>query len=295
MVLPISGAVHSGFQLAHDRYSYLSGLGFALLAGGALAWLIGAAAGGRVSRPVAAGGLAVTALLVAALGIGSWQQSRVWHDSETLWRWSLEADPRCAICANNLAVLFIDTDNPARLGEAERLARQALAVYPTYDSAYTTLGAILARQGKDAEAEAAFRRAMDLAPARVPAQANLGVLYARSGRYTEALPLLRGAFSKAPEHPGLRGHLGLTLRNEGVVLARAGRLPEAEALLAEAVRVTPEDPDAHRNLGLLLWEQGRLDQAGPHLEWAAALRPADPGLQRLLARFRSEPGRPPRP
>jgi len=25
--------VHSGFQLAHDRYSYLSGLGFALLAG----------------------------------------------------------------------------------------------------------------------------------------------------------------------------------------------------------------------------------------------------------------------
>jgi Flp pilus assembly protein TadD len=295
MVLPISGAVHSGFQLAHDRYSYLSGLGFALLAGGALVWLVGAAAGGRVSRPVAAGGLAVTSLLVAALGIGSWQQSRVWHDSETLWRWSLEADPRCAICANNLAVLFIDTDNPARLGEAERLARQALAVYPTYDSAYTTLGAILARQGKDAEAEAAFRRAMELAPARVPAQANLGVLYARSGRYAEALPLLRGAFSKAPEHPGLRGHLGLTLRNEGVVLARAGRLPEAEALLAEAVRVTPEDPDAHRNLGLLLWEQGRLDQAGPHLERAAALRPADPGLQQLLARFRSEPGRPPRP
>ena len=31
MLLPISGVVHAGFQLAHDRYSYLSGLGFALL------------------------------------------------------------------------------------------------------------------------------------------------------------------------------------------------------------------------------------------------------------------------
>src|SRR5260370_13521594 len=34
LILPISGAVHAGFQLAHDRYSYLSGLGFALVAGG---------------------------------------------------------------------------------------------------------------------------------------------------------------------------------------------------------------------------------------------------------------------
>jgi hypothetical protein len=36
MILPVSGAIHAGFQLAHDRYSYLSGLGLAVLAGGAL-------------------------------------------------------------------------------------------------------------------------------------------------------------------------------------------------------------------------------------------------------------------
>src|SRR5262249_27142345 len=40
LVLPVTGAVaHAGAQLAADRYSYLSGLGFALLAGGILAKL----------------------------------------------------------------------------------------------------------------------------------------------------------------------------------------------------------------------------------------------------------------
>ena len=294
MLLPISGVVHAGFQLAHDRYSYLSGLGFALLAGGAVTWILRAAAVRRVSRPVAAGALAAAVVVMVALGIGSWQQARVWRDSETLWRWGLETDPLCAICANNLAVLFINTDNPARLREGEQLARHALAINPAYDSSYNTLGAILAQRHEDREAEAAFRQAMRLAPDRVAASVNLGVLYARSGRNAEALPLLRAAFAKAPEHPGLRTHLALTLRNDGIEQARAGRLPEAEALLREALDLTPDDPEIHRNLGLALWEQGRTDAVGAHLERAAALRPRDPEVERLLANFRADPGRPPR-
>jgi hypothetical protein len=44
MVLPVIGPLHSGNQLAHDRYSYLSGLGFAVVAGAGLAWVLRAAA-----------------------------------------------------------------------------------------------------------------------------------------------------------------------------------------------------------------------------------------------------------
>jgi Flp pilus assembly protein TadD len=294
MLLPTSGVVHAGFQLAHDRYSYLSGLGFALAAGGAVVWMLRAAAAGRVSRSVAAGSLGVVILVVAGLGISSWQQSRIWRDSETLWRWGLEVDARCAVCANNLAVLFIHSDNAAQLREAEELAHRALAINPAYDSAYTTLGAILARRHQDRDAEAAFRRAMELAPDRVLPAVNLGSLYARRGRYGEALPLLRAAFVKAPEHPGLRTDLGLALRNEGIAQARAGRLREAEALLEEATPLIPDDADLHRNLGLALWEQGRSDAAAAHLERAASLRPGDPDAERLLARFRADPARPPK-
>jgi Flp pilus assembly protein TadD len=294
MLLPISGVVHAGFQLAHDRYSYLSGLGFALLAGGAVAWILRATGDRRVSRPVAAGALSVAALGVAALGIGSWQQSRVWLDSETLWRWGAEADPRCAICADNLAALLVDSDNAARLREAEQLARHALVINPTYDSSYNTLGVVLAKRHADQEAEAAFRRAIQLAPDRVAPSVNLGVLYARSGRHAEALALLRAAFARSPEHAGLRTRLALMLRNDGIVQTRAGRLPEAEELFREALHLTPDDPDIHRNLGLALWEQGRTDAAGAHLERATALRPGDAEAERLLAQFRSDPGRPPK-
>ncbi|HSB42182.1 MAG TPA: tetratricopeptide repeat protein [Methylomirabilota bacterium] len=294
MLLPISGVVHAGFQLAHDRYSYLSGLGFALAAGGGVVWILRAGAARRVSRAVAAGALGVVILVVAGLGISSWQQSRIWRDSETLWRWGLEVDARCAVCANNLAVLFIHSDNAAQLREAEELARRALAINPAYDSAYTTLGAILARRHQDRDAEAAFRRAMELAPDRVLPAVNLGSLYARRGRYAEALPLLRAAFVKAPEHPGLRTDLGLALRNEGIAQARADRLREAEELLEEAAPLIPDDPDLHRNLGLALWEQGRSDAAAAHLERAASLRPGDPDAERLLARFRADPARPPK-
>src|SRR4029077_8364673 len=104
MILPISGVVHSGFQLAHDRYSYLSGLGLALLVGGAVGWLLRSPRRPARGRPLRAAACGVAALLIAALGVGTWQQTRIWKDTETLWRWALEAHPRCALRAHDLAV-----------------------------------------------------------------------------------------------------------------------------------------------------------------------------------------------
>jgi len=289
MILPISGVVHSGFQLAHDRYSYLSGLGFALVGGAAAAWLVDAARARRAGRPVvaAAAGGAVIALVV--LGVGAWQQSRIWTDSETLWRWGVEADARCAVCANNLATVLLNRPSrtPADLVEAEGLARRAVAVNPAYDSAYTTLGTILVARDDARDAEQAFREAMRLAPARPAAAANLGALYARARRYEEALPLLRAAWAKQPDTQWIRANLGQALRDRGIVLAGQGRLAEAVELFQEALRVTPEDADVHRNLGLALWQQGRRDEAGPHLERAVALKPDD-DTRGLLAQYRAK-------
>ena len=296
MILPISGVVHSGFQLAHDRYSYLSGLGFALVVGGGVSWLLRADLARRVSRPVLVAACGVATVGIAFLGVGTWQQSRIWRDSETLWRWGLEADGRCAVCANNLAVVLLDRParTPADAAEAERLSRHAVAVNPTYDSAYTTLGTILAARQDDRGAEAAFREAMRLAPERLGAAANLGAIYARNRRYAEAIPLLRAAWVKQPDTPWLQTNLGVALRDQGTVLAKNGRLAEAVALFEEAVTVTPDDAVLHRNLGLALWQQGHLDAAGPHLERAAALKPGDEDTRGLLALFRAH-SNPPAP
>ncbi len=294
-VLPVSGVVHAGFQLAHDRYSYLSGLGFALLSGGAIAWLLRAYRERRLDRPVVAAALASAVLVVAALGVGSWQQAQIWRDPETLWRWALEVDPRCAVCANNLAALLsnMPPKSAAQMAEAEALARRAVALKPTYDSPYNTLGAILAHRHDDRGAEAAFQEAIRLGPDRVGPAANLGALYARDGRHAEALRWLRKAWAMDRGFPGLRSNLGSTLRDHGIVQARASRLDEAIALFREAAGVVPDDADVHRNLGLALWEQGQSAAALPHLERAVALRPNDESTQGLLAQLRANPGHPP--
>src|SRR5204862_5450431 len=101
MVLPVSGAAHAGFQMAADRYSYLSGLGFALLAGGALVLLERAAASGRLRRGLAAALMASAVIVVVVLAAGTWRQSRVWHQSQTPWCWAVRVGPRCAVCPDD--------------------------------------------------------------------------------------------------------------------------------------------------------------------------------------------------
>src|SRR5437016_14491455 len=76
ILLPVLGIFQSGPQIAADRYTYLAGLGWAALAGAGLlaAWR---------RRSFLATGLAVFLLL--GLGTLTWNQVRVWHDTEKLW------------------------------------------------------------------------------------------------------------------------------------------------------------------------------------------------------------------
>src|SRR2546427_1930643 len=88
VLLPGLGIFQSGPQIAADRYTYLAGLGWAILVSAGLlscwrAWRF----------PLT--GLAVCVLL--GLGVLSWNQVRVWHDSETLWTHALAMYPQSSI------------------------------------------------------------------------------------------------------------------------------------------------------------------------------------------------------
>jgi tetratricopeptide (TPR) repeat protein len=255
MLLPISGIVHSGHQLAHDRYSYLSGLGFALLGGAAVAWVMALRERGRI-RPFMTGVLAVSAALgIAGLAAGSWGQSYTWRDSETLWRWAVDVDPGCAVCRLNLgeAVIKDAATGEARLGEAERLLRDAIRLKPDYAEPYYNLGTALLVQKRYGEAELALRVFVRLAPARAVGPERLGLLYLVQGRYAEALPHLRQA-----------------------ALMRGGAVPPAgagEPGLTEALGLLSDTPETLVFVGRVLVEQGRSAEAIPPLRRAAALDP----------------------
>ena len=239
LVLPVSGAVHAGYQLAHDRYSYLSGLGLALLVGGAVVWVMGAGAR-RALRPWLEGlVLATVALLVVGLAAGTWRQSRLWHDSETLWRWAASADRSCMVCQNNLGNLLLDQD---RLEESETAFRAAVTARPESAGPHNNLGSVLVRRGRFDEAAAQFREAMRLAPDRIGGALNLGLLSVMQGKYAEAIPLLRHVLAQRPDRPDARAALERALVKRAGELRREGRPGEADSLAGESEALLRDTP-----------------------------------------------------
>jgi cytochrome c-type biogenesis protein CcmH/NrfG len=213
MVLPVSGAAHAGFQMAADRYSYLSGLGFALLAGGALILLQQAAASGRLRQGLAVALMVTAAAVVVALGAGTWRQSRLWNDSETLWRWAVGVDPGCALCHNNLgsALAVGAPSSPDAVAEAETHFRRAILLRPERDEPYNNLGGTLALQGRLDESAAAFEAFLKRRPNVGSAWASLGSVYVRQGRFGDAIPLLRRSLELNPGLESARRDLDLAL------------------------------------------------------------------------------------
>ena len=245
LVLPVSGAVHAGFQLAHDRYSYLSGLGFAVLAGAAVVWVIRAGAR-RVLRPWLEGVvLGAVVLVVATLAAGSWRQSRVWQDSESLWSWAVGVDPACALCSNNLgqALIMAHSTSPGHVRLAEGYFRFAMSQRPRQPDAYHNLGAALAMQGRFDEAEAALLTYLQLSPPWNPEPpARLGLLHVDQKRYADAIPLLHRALALDPRFPLVRQDLVVALRKRADELEARGETQEAAALRREATDLLARDP-----------------------------------------------------
>jgi Flp pilus assembly protein TadD len=324
VLVPISGVVHSGNQLTADRYSYLSTLGFAVLAGAGLIWALRRAARGSARgwvRPIA---WAAAALVVVVLGVGARTQTAVWADSETLWRRAVEVDPRCSLCESNLGrvvarpgrfaeaeahvqrAIALRPDRPGpqenmgtillaqgRDGEAEQHFRRAATLEPDRAASRNALGVALAKQGRDREAEVEFREASRLSPRLVDAPANLGVLYNRQGRLDEAIISLRQALALDGRRSGVRAELGRALRGRAIALVREGRLDEAERLWREAAPLAAEDPDTLRRLGQALVEQGKGVEAIPILERAVAVTPRGGAERFWLARAYRMAGRTP--
>ncbi|HAM57411.1 MAG TPA: hypothetical protein DCQ64_19155, partial [Candidatus Rokubacteria bacterium] len=187
---PVIGVVHSGYQLTNDRYSFLPGLGLALLVGGAAGLVARAGAEGRL-RPALFKALAGAGI---AWGLGlavlTVQQVQVWRDADTLWRYSIESDPACSICQSNLGVLL---GQQGYVGLAIERFKRVLELRPDNAGVLNNLGVALIRARRPDEALVALRRAVELKPGYALAHSNIGLVLADLGRPHEALASYRRA------------------------------------------------------------------------------------------------------
>jgi tetratricopeptide (TPR) repeat protein len=204
LVLPVSGMVQFGVHLMADRFSYLPGLGFALLAGAGLVRVVEMR--GTLRGSIVAACLAVAVLVVAGLAAGAWQQSKVWRDTGTLWRHALAVDPGNAQARFFLGGWLNATGRP-RESVVEYQRAAALTDRPDFSIASLERAAAVltnhavahAQRGELEAARSLFGEALRVLPGYPDACANLR----RLGEMTLVEPEdLRGCAGAGPPSPG---------------------------------------------------------------------------------------------
>src|SRR5213593_3848262 len=193
VLLPVLGIFQSGQQIAADRYTYLAGLGWAILAGAGLLFSLGRSKTGTLTTSPIVG---VAMCLVVGLGVLTWDQVKVWHDSEKLWTHVLAMDPQSSIAENNLGVARA---GERKLAEAVEHYQRALQIRPEHAGAHYNLGNALARQGKLTEAIEHYQQAVHIKPDHADAHNNLGNALARLGKLTEAIEHYQQAVDLKPD------------------------------------------------------------------------------------------------
>src|SRR5213594_1155779 len=155
VLLPVLGIFQSGPQIAADRYTYLAGLGWAILAGAGLLSCWRSSRRSKTGTPATWLLASLALCVVVGLGVLNWNQVQVWHDSETLWTHALSIDPQSPIAHNDWGTALA---RQGRLAEAIEHFRQALRLEPNFVDAHYNLGMALAQQGKLAEASEHYRQ-----------------------------------------------------------------------------------------------------------------------------------------
>jgi tetratricopeptide (TPR) repeat protein len=276
LLSPVLGFTQSGFQFVADRYSYLSCLSWALLAGAALLSMLRnrGVLSGAYHRLSLAG---TTGVVLIALGALTWKYTLVWRSSETLWRHAIATNPQ-----SNLAHLYfgmiLKLQN--KLPEAVEHYQRALQIDPDNAEVYFHMAEALAGLGELDRAIEYLRKYIQKAPPTAALHVNLGIYLGWQGKTDEESSEYRRALEIDPKSAD--AYYGL-----GNNLAARGELEEAKKHYLRAIELNPQKSEFHFNLGNLLVKQNLLDQATESFRQAIRVKPRFPlarnNLGRLLA------------
>jgi Flp pilus assembly protein TadD len=278
MLVPVLGLVQMGVQGRADRYTYLPHVGLFILLVFGGADLVTRLAGDSTTRArklkhaVAAAAM-LTLVLCGAL---TWQQSRHWRDTPSLFQHAVSVYPRSPTLHVGLGEVLART---GELAAAENHYRSALAVDATFPEANNNLGNVLLAQGRAPEALEHFQAAVRSEPELLETRLNLANTLAALGRTEEAIARYTEVLRVAPDSAEAHFNLGNTLLSQG-------KLEDAATHFQAAIREDPMLAQAHVNLGYLLTSQGNLDEAIVQFQKALAIRPDYSKAQEALRHTR---------
>ena len=262
MLAPVSGLVHNGHQLTHDRYSYLPCLPWAVLFGFGVAWVLAAGRQGVLRQPIPRLAAGAAAAWLAALGVLTVNQVKIWRDDETLWRYAIDADPSCSVCHVNLGIALGNQSLPAAaLAEFE----QALALRPDRVRTRANLGVALMQLGRLDAALVEFQTVLARHPDDLKTRNNLAVCLLQLGRRDEALNELHTILDRDPRNL-------LARTNLGIALVEGRRAEAGVSILEDVIRDKSDQVQARAGLVRGYLALSRINHAWQAIE---ALRSVD--------------------
>ena len=230
MLLPVLGFFDIYFMkysFVADHYQYLSIIAIIALI---------VAVGRQVLQRFASNGewlaSVVSLPVVVVLFSLTWQQSLLYQSSESIWRDTLDKNPKAWMAHNNLGTML---ELQGKRDLAIYHYRQALIIKPDHIKAYNNLGNALAAQGDYEGAVEQFHKALALMPRNARAHINLGNVRLAQGRLDEAIEHYEQvlAFDRT---------LTDAHNNLAVAFMRGGRVPEALKHYEEVSRLEPRNP-----------------------------------------------------
>jgi tetratricopeptide (TPR) repeat protein len=308
MLVPMIGLVQVGPQSMADRYTYLPTIGFYIFATWAGIELLHKWHRGFILKPVAI-------LIIGLLAVRSFLQTQYWHDSETLWRHTIEVTSSNYVAENGLANTFFESGRleyaathyqaalsinpkypPSHSNLANVLLRkhqpdeaivhlnQAIEVNPNYAEAYNNLGSAFMQKEQLSDAIANYEKAVQFKPDYADAYNNLGVAHLQQGDVDTAIEEYKKAVAINPASPDIQYNLGNAY-------ARKSNWNDAITAYETAIRVRPDSAKTHNNLGVALKVVGKLDQAFEQFSAALEINPDYPEAHCNLGSIFAQQGR----
>jgi protein O-mannosyl-transferase len=243
-IAPVLGLVPFAFQdytTVADHYLYIPMVGASLVVVGVLI---------RIGATVRASWIAAAILVVLVLGSSSFSQATTWRSTETVFRRTLEINPRSFLAHYSLATELLAA---GRTDAGIEEIRQCLAINPNYLSA----------------------------------EVALGTAWIRKGEFQNAIDYYLSVLARNPSTVGKRASFIASIHNNlGMALHQVGRNSEGTEHFRKAVDVDPGSVNGHTNLGRAAFNEGRLLDAVAHYQRALELSPGNPEIMRLLEKAR---------
>jgi protein O-mannosyl-transferase len=225
-LVPMIGLVQVGGAAMADRYAYIPLIGLFLM----VCWGVTENSAKWQASPrwltVPAGAT------LLALGMSTYRQVGVWHDSETLWSHTLAVTERNFVAHDHLGGALL---MEGRKEEAIPHFRAAVAIRPDDPLGHLDLGAYAQEQGNLPAAIEQYQLVLGFtsdALLREQAYANLGSAYRNLEDYTRAQQNFEQALTLNPNNAIAEVGMGL-------LAERQGNLAEAVRRYSQAMAVQP--------------------------------------------------------